>query len=575
MFKRFLLCTIMAILLAATGVFTACTQAPVSPPSPAATTKVTGINPSEAGPVRGGILRSNILSDPPSFDPHSNSTHRILALTAAVFSGLVKANPQKAVVSVDNLIPDLAERWEVGPDGKTYTFYLRQGVKFHDGHPFTAEDVKYSLDRFRDSKTSAFAGGVENIIDNVAVVNDYTVKINLKFAYSDLLLFLLPPYCSILPAHLKDVSTKSTAFLVGTGPFKYKASTPGKVYEFTRNPDYFVKGLPYLDGYEVYVIPTPQHADAFVGGRLDTAGTLRQLLEDRPVILKVKEMAPEAIVGVAPNGANRGLLFNLERKGPWQDKRVRQAMAMVLDYQGAITAAIGGPEAGFSAPVGIVPINSPESLSQQEISTILGLDKPLEERIAKAKQLMKDAGYANGFSATCSTDESSVRVNPALFASDLWKRYLNIDMKVESMPSAVYLQKESQRQFEMAFLSLVPTTGISVVENLAFMTSDSARNLGKWSNPEYDQLFQQISREMIESKKKELAIKAQRILFDEMPYIVFHETTYGTAVRPDMRIGWPAVKAPVLQAGQTSLMALDSVWFAGTPDASKWIKNQN
>jgi peptide/nickel transport system substrate-binding protein len=582
--KQLAFSLLMVFVLVGTLVFSACTPSSPSPsttatpsssasPSQTSAPKPSGTTTAATGPIRGGTLRLNILSEPPAFDPYSSNTHRILALSSAVFSGLVQADPLKKEVSVDNLIPDLAEKWSVSSDGKTYTFNLRQGVKFHDGKPFSATDAKYSLDRYRDTKSSVYAGSVA-CIDNVQIVDDYTVKVNLKYAYSDFPLFILPPYFAVLPAHLKDVNTKSTDFMTGTGPFKYKSSTAGKQYEFVRNPDYFIKGLPYLDAYTVYVIPTPQFGDQFVGGRLDVAGTLRQVLEDKPVIDNVVKNAPEARISNAPNGATRGMIFNIKKTGPWQDARVRKAMAMVLDYDGTIVAAVGGFQSGFVAPAGVVPYAVKEAMSKDEVTKALGLDKPLDQRIATAKQLMKDAGVENGFSATALTDETPVRLNPVLFAADLWKRYLNIDVKTESVQSAMYITKEQQRQFDMAFGFFAPSTGVSVVESLAFFASDAATNNGGWANKDYDALFQQISRETDAAKKKDLALQAQKIFFDQLPYLPFHATTYGNGVRPDLMLGNPGVLAPVLQTGQTSLMAIGQIWFAGTPNAERWIKTQ-
>ncbi|MFH1514881.1 MAG: ABC transporter substrate-binding protein [bacterium] len=148
------------------------------------------------GPKRGGTLRIAALAAPPRYDAHSGTSMTIQTHTAAVFSGLVRTDPMKDEVSIENMIPDLAERWEISPDGKIYTFYLRKGVKFHDGHPFTAKDIKYSLDKYRDKARSAFAGNV-SAIDNIEIVNDYLLKIYLKYAYPDIILFLSPPYCSI------------------------------------------------------------------------------------------------------------------------------------------------------------------------------------------------------------------------------------------------------------------------------------------------------------------------------------------------------------------------------------------
>jgi peptide/nickel transport system substrate-binding protein len=230
-------------------------------------TAVSAASAEPKGPVRGGNLRLAMVSDAPSFDSHTSTSGRVLIHAAAVFNGLVRTNPLKEQVTVENIIPDLAQSWKISPDGKTYTFSLRKGVKFHDGKPFTAKDVKYSIDKYRDPKRSAFASYVAPI-EGVEIVDDYTVKVLLKHPYPELLLFLCPPYASIYPEHLKDVDKRTTKFLIGTGPFKFKSHVPGKIYTYEKNQDYFIKGLPYLDEYTVYILGFEAMVDAFIGGNL-------------------------------------------------------------------------------------------------------------------------------------------------------------------------------------------------------------------------------------------------------------------------------------------------------------------
>ncbi|MFC1870524.1 ABC transporter substrate-binding protein, partial [Chloroflexota bacterium] len=233
---------------------------------------------------------------------------------------------------------------------------------------------------------SAFAAGLEPV-DKVEIVDDYTVKVYLKHVYPEFLVLIAPPYFSVQPEHLKDISSKDTKFLNGTGPFKFKTRIPGKITVYERNPDYYIEGLPYLDEVNVYSMKSPGYIDAFIGGRLDVAGTLRQYLTGLEYINKLKKLAPEAIVMNKPDGAAYGVAFNFQREGPWRDIRVRQAMAMVVDYPGTVIAAAGGTpeETDYVSPYGYIDFRLPEALSQEEVEKLLGIDKPMEERIAAAK----------------------------------------------------------------------------------------------------------------------------------------------------------------------------------------------
>ncbi len=525
------------------------------------------------GPIRGGTLRVQMVSDPPSFDSHTSTTARIHIHTAAVFNGLVRTDPLKEQVTVENIIPDLAQNWKISSDGKVYTFTLRKGVKFHDGIPFTAKDVKYSIDKYRDPKRSAFASYVAPI-ENVEIVNDYTIKIYLKHPYPELLIFLCPPYASIYPEHLKNVDPRTTDFLVGTGPFKYKSHVPGKVYTYERNPDYFIKGLPYLDKYEVYILGFDAMVDAFIGGNIDTCGNLRLYLDnDRAMVLKVKKYAPEAVAALEPSGSTRGAYFSFQHKGPWNDARVRKAMAMTLDYKDLIIAGVGGLELNYVEGAGLVPFYLKEALTKQEVARALGIDSPLEKRVATAKKLLKEAGYQDGFSLECIVRaEEKFRINTALYAADMWKKYLNIDMKVTPLDESMFFTRRDKGDFDIVIDTLNTITGSSVIEFLSSMVTGETVNYSKWSSKKYDDLVQQVIATQDRKKRIALARKAQTVFYDEMPYIIFCGQSYGTAWRPDLMTGWPPKRGVVIQPVYTNWGSIDRIWFEGT--AKRWIKSK-
>jgi peptide/nickel transport system substrate-binding protein len=575
MVKRVIFSVIVIVLLIGTSILTACSPTPAPAPSSApAASPASASSPSPAaqGPIRGGILRTATFSDPATTNPLASTSGYTLTHASQVFNSIVRTDPQKKDVNLANIIPDLAEKWDISPDGKTYTFYLRQGVKFHDGVPFTAKDVKYSLDMFRDPKSSPSANNV-GAIDNVEIVNDLTVKVNLKYPYADLLVYLLPPYFEIIPEHLKAVDPKSTAFLVGTGPFKFKSSVPGKVYTYERNPDYFVKGLPYLDGVEIYVLDVNTIANQFVGGRLDTSGTLRQYLEDITVLSIVKKGAPEAPIIRSESGMNRLVQFNLSRKGAWQDPKVRQAMSLVIDYPGSVVASAGTAEVGHVTPVGMIPSYMKEAMTQKDLMAAMGIDKSMDDRVAKAKQLMKDAGYANGFSTEILTQDTPTTNNLAVYLADVWKRNLNIDVKVNIVPPVQAYPRASSGDFDL-YENTITGTGDSPIEYYGNFITGAPINSGKWSNKEYDDLFQQFVRETDPAKRISESLKLQQILLTDMPVIMCHFAALTTAARPDMRVGWPAVNGPVPQPASTTLSEVDRIWFAGTPDAARWTKSQ-
>jgi peptide/nickel transport system substrate-binding protein len=571
MVKRVVFSLILVTILVGTSILAGCTPspAPTSAPAPSATAAPSA-SPTATGPVRGGILRTALNSDPTSVNPFSSTSATVLVYTSPVFSSLVRTNPQKAEVNQGNILPDLAEKWDISPDGKTYTFYLRHGVKFHDGKPCTATDVKYSLDMYRDPKISVSANSVA-AMDSVDILDDYTVKVNLKYPYSDFLVMLLSPYFSVLPAHLKGVDAKSMDFLVGTGPFKFKSRSVGKVYTYEKNPDYYLKGQPYLDGFEVYILDTPAMGDQLIGGRLDVGGSLRQFMENWATVQNVMKNAPDATLVNAPSGMIRALQFNMARKGAWQDVRVRQAMAIAIDYPALTVASSGSLQAGHVAPAGILPVSMKDAIPQKDLMAALGIDKSMDERLAKAKQLMKDAGYADGFSAEIIVNDTVTTRDAVIFLADYWKRTLNINIKASVMPVVQLYPRAAQGDYDIYQVAFTGS-GNSPIEYLGNFITGAPVNTGKWSNNDYDQLYQQIVRETDPAKRSDELTKIQKIFLNELPMVVLHNAAYATGVRPDLKIGWPPVKGPVPQPSQTTLTEVDSIWIAGTQDAERWIK---
>jgi peptide/nickel transport system substrate-binding protein len=525
------------------------------------------------GPIRGGVLRTASVLPVSIYDPQRLASMRVSDHSAAVFNSLVRTDPMKEEVSVRNMVPDLAESWQISSDGKIYTFHLHRGVKFHDGHPFTSKDVKYSLEKLQDPERSAYTAYFTPI-DSVEIVDDYTVRIHLKHPYPYLLAYLAPPYVVMEPEHLKDVNSKSTDFLVGTGPFKFKELVPGKVTIYERNPDYFKKGLPYLDRFEIYQLTHAAMVDAFVGGNIDVCGNMRAYLDaDVAHVMKVQKYAPEAVIGQKPALSLRGIFFSFGRKGPWNDVRVRRAMAKVIDYHEAVIPAAGGPELGGVEGAGLVPFEAVGAFSKEEVAKAYGVDKPLEQRIAEAKNLMKEAGYPNGFDMDGITRAGEQpMISTMSYLADVWKRHLNINLKVRPLMPAIQIPLRNKGDFEMAFEGSAQALGAGAIDFLNFFVSGRLMNYSQWSNKEYDALVGELMQERDETKMVELARKAQSIFYDEIPFIILGRASYGVAWRPDLMTGWPPQKGLVIQPGLTSLPNVDRIWFEGT--AKKWMKAQ-
>ena len=211
-------------------------------------------------------------TDAPHFDPHYNRGWLFFPNTAAVFNNLIRFSP----TNPEEIIPELAERWEFSPDKKSVTFYLRQGVKWHDGKPFTAADVKFSLERMADTKRSLeVSGALKKVIGSIDILYQDTVKVNLKVTSASFMSILASGAGVMQAQHIADnYEVNDTRRLVGTGPFKFKEYIPGVSFEVAKNPDYWDTGKPYLDGVICYVVIAEEaQIAAIVGKRVDMTHT--------------------------------------------------------------------------------------------------------------------------------------------------------------------------------------------------------------------------------------------------------------------------------------------------------------
>jgi peptide/nickel transport system substrate-binding protein len=218
-------------------------------------------------PRRGGVLLAAIGADAPSLDIHQESTFAALQPVAPLYSTLLQIDPY----NYPNVIGDVASEWKISPDGLTYTFKIRPGIQFHDGSPLTAADVKATYDKIISPPE-----GVRSIrkpyyeaIASIETPDPSTVVFKAKYASASLLGNLASPWNVIYPKKYldKDPNYFKTN-VMGSGPFKFKSYTRGSTFEGERNPDYFVKDRPYLNGYKFFIsTETSVRAAAIRSGR--------------------------------------------------------------------------------------------------------------------------------------------------------------------------------------------------------------------------------------------------------------------------------------------------------------------
>src|SRR5438132_1295756 len=218
-------------------------------------------------PRRGGILLAAIGADAPSLDPHQEQTFATIQPVAPLYSTLLQIDPY----SYPNVVGDVASEWKISPDGLSYTFKIRQDIRFHDGSPLTAADVKASYDKILNPPE-----GVRSIrkhhysaVASVEAPDPATVVFKLKFPSASLLANLASPSNVIFPKKYLDKDPNYFKNnVMGSGPFRFKSYTRGATFEGERNPDYFIKDRPYLNGYKFFIsTETSVRAAAIRSGR--------------------------------------------------------------------------------------------------------------------------------------------------------------------------------------------------------------------------------------------------------------------------------------------------------------------
>src|SRR6266481_1983613 len=283
----------------------------------------------------GGVLKMPHFDSPASMSILEEATRATVQPMMGVFNNLVLYDQQIAQSSLETVRPDLATSWSWSEDGKELTFPLRQGVKWHDGKPFTAADVKCTWDLLMGTGSDKLRVNPRqswyNKIAEVTTGGDFEITFKLKQPQPYLLTLLASGWSPIYPCHVPAREMRSHP--IGTGPFKFVEFKPNEYIKVTKNPDYWKKERPYLDGIEYTIIKNLSTAVlAFVSGKFDMVFPYSLTV---PLLKDVKSQMPQALCEMGPVGLNRALIVNRD-KPPFDNPDLRRAMALSLDRQAFI-----------------------------------------------------------------------------------------------------------------------------------------------------------------------------------------------------------------------------------------------
>ncbi|PYO28354.1 MAG: ABC transporter substrate-binding protein [Candidatus Rokuibacteriota bacterium] len=468
-------------------------------------------------PRYGGELIFPVPSEPPSYDAHREQTFGVIHPVAPHYNGLLQVDPTDP--SGTKPAPDLAESWTMSKDGLVYTFKLRKGVKFHDGSEMTSKDVKASYDRiiFPPPGIVSDRKGQYEVVEVVEAPDPYTVRFRLKWPAASFLASVASPWNWIYKADLlaKDPHWYET-HVMGTGPFLFVEHVKGSHWVGKKNPNYWDKGKPYLDGYRALFIKSTGAQVAAVRGErahIQFRGftpaerdTLKAALGDK---ITVQESPWDCVLLVAPN----------HQKKPFDDKRVRRALTLALDrYEGSKALskiAIVKEVAGVQVP------GTPYATPPEELAKLAGYGKDINASRAEARKLLKEAG-AEGLSFTFKNRGVPMPYEPmAVWLIDQW-RQIGVTVKQEVIEARAYYDTLKRGDFQVA---MDFQCGYIVEPDLdLYKFTSRARNpsnYGFYDDKVLDDLYQKQSRALdAEERKKYVRDFEKRLLDDEAHYLM-------------------------------------------------------
>ncbi|MBI2907161.1 MAG: hypothetical protein HYX92_05835 [Chloroflexi bacterium] len=506
--------------------------APTAAPAAAPTAKpaAPAPTPKPAGeqPRYGGAVTVGVAGDPPSLDLHREQTAYTFAPVAGAYNGLVKFDPH-AWPEV-KVVSDLAEKWDLSADGKVYTFQLAKGVKFHNGDTLTAKDVKYSFDRIRDPKLGLASSPRRTQLSNVTSIDapdDSTVKITVGRPQASFIPFIGGHYFSVIPERVAlEKKGDMTKTVMGTGPFKFKDYSTGVSWELVKNPDYFIKGRPYMDGIKGFIIK-----DSFTRfAALRTRSILWWAPLPYMTVSMTKVIAEQLSDKIAVkwefHPAWYGAQFNMAMK-PFNDVRVRQAVSLSFNRQKMLEIGLeGGGLVGMSAqPPG------PWSLPEEELKKLPGYEKP---DIEGAKKLMAEAGYPNGLATEALTRAAPAQEAVAQLVKDAVAA-IGINLDIKSQETAVYMDQRFRRIYplEASSAGLGHTDPDALLGD--FYVTGAAYNFSGYSNPQYDELYAKQSQTLDVAERKKIVWEMQRILLKDVPIAIAYWSRVPYAWWKDVR----------------------------------------
>jgi len=461
----------------------------------------------------GGILKMYHFDSPASLSPHEEVTFAALGPAMGLFNNLVMFDQHVAQARFNSIVPDLATEWSWDSSKTELRFSLHQGVKWHDGKPFTANDVKCTWDTLLGRSSEKLRLNPRKAwyqnLEEVSVKGENEVAFRLKRPQPSFIALLASGWSPVYPCHISPREMRSQP--IGTGPFKLVEFKPNEGIKVARNPDYWKKGRPYLDGIDYTIIKNPStRVLAFIAGKFDMTTPYNLTI---PLMRDIQNQAPQAICELTPTNVARNLIVNRD-KPPFDDPEIRRALALNLDRKAFIDTINEG-----KADIGGAMLPPPEGIwgmPPEMLRTLPGYDPDVPKNRSEARKIMEAHGYGpdKRLDIAVSTRNIPQYRDPAIILTDQLKQ-IYIDGSLEEIDTTQWYPRLARKDF-MIGLNLAEN-GLDDPDQTFYenFTCGADRNYTGYCNRELEADFDRQSMEADLEKRKRLVWEIDRKLQEE------------------------------------------------------------
>jgi peptide/nickel transport system substrate-binding protein len=482
---------------------------------------------------QGGILRVYHWDSPPSMSIHEEATISTVVPMMGVFNNLVIYQQNVPQNSLQSITPDLATSWTRNEDSTALTFQLQEGVKWHDGSPFTASDVACTWNMLTGNsnvslRTNPRKSWYQNL-ERVTADSDNTVTFHLRRPQPAFIALLASGFSPVYPCHVSPRDMRQHP--IGTGPFKFVEFKPNESIKLTRNPDYWKSGRPYLDGIEYTVVPNRLTAVlGFIAEKFDMTWPYNITI---PVLKDVQTQAPRAICELRTTNSRGTLIFN-RNIAPFDDPDVRRAIMLALDRKGYIDILAEG-----QAKIGGVMMPPPEGIwgmPTELLNTLPGYDSELQNNRTEARKIMQKVGYGpdRHLSVKFATRNIPVYRDAAVILSDQL-REIYIDSDLDVIESTNWFSKLARKDYQVGFEFM----GGAVDDPDAIFYQNygcsGELNYTGYCSRDVERMLDEQSMEVDQEKRRNLIWEIEKKLANDAARPIIHHTRAATCWQPKVK----------------------------------------